>query len=150
MVPYHIILADNHGPLRQGLRRILDEQPDLEITAEAGDGLDLFNRLRSSGTAPLIVILDSLLPNLPGNEAAWKIKAIRRETKVLILSTHEDEEYLSQALSSGAEGYLMLESIDTELLRAIETIREGKVYDPRVAPGAVAYCPQTHYGNGKR
>ena len=130
MVPYRIILADNYAPLRQGLRRVLDEQTDLEITGEAGEALDLLKLLNSSAAGPLTVILGPSLPNLPKTEAIRTIKAAHPETKVLILSMHEDVEYLKQALSAGAEGYLIVEHIDKELLRAIETIREGKVYVP--------------------
>ena len=128
MNAYRVILADKHAALRQGLRRVLAEQPDLEITAETAEGLELLRLLSSSAAGPLTVILDPSLPNLPKTEPIRTIKATHPETKVLILSTHEDEEYLTRALSSGAEGYLMVETIDKELLRAIETIREGKVY----------------------
>jgi DNA-binding NarL/FixJ family response regulator len=127
---YRVVLADKHAALRQGLRRILAEQPDLEITAETGEGLELLSLLNSTAAGPLTVILDPSLPNLPKRELIRTIKATRPETKVLILSTHEDVEYLTQALSSGAEGYLIIENIDKELLRAINTIREGKVYVP--------------------
>ena len=130
MVPYRVILADKHAALRQGLRRILAEQSDLEITGEAGEGLDLLSLLSSSAAGPLTVILDPSLPNLPKTEPIRTIKATHPEAKVLILSMHEDVEYLTQALSAGAEGYLTIENIDKELLRAIETIREGKVYVP--------------------
>jgi two-component system response regulator NreC len=126
MDPYRIILADNHAPLRQELRRMLDERSDLEIAGEVGESLDLLNLLRSIPAGPLIVIC--------------KIKTVHPETKVLILSMHEDVEYLSQALSTGAEGYLIIESVDKELLRAIETIREGKVYVPPVLAGNFRAC----------
>jgi len=135
MTPYRVILADKHAPLREGLRRILGEQPDLEITAEAGEGFDLLNHLRRSAEGPLMVILDSRLPNLQGAEAVWKIKAIRPGTKVLILSMQEDVEYLGQALATGAEGYLMKESASKDLLRAVETIRQGDIYVPEVLAG---------------
>lgn len=130
MDPYTIILADNHPPLREGLRRIIGEQPDLEITGEAGEVLEFLNLLASRITGPHLVILDLSLPNLEIGKAVGKIKALHPETKVLILSMHEDVEYLRQALSSGAEGYLIKERVDKELLRAIETIRRGKLYVP--------------------
>lgn len=130
MVPYRVILADSHAPLRQGLRRILAEQSDLEIAGEVGEAFDLLKLLNSSAAGPLTVILGPSLPNLPKTETIRTIRAVRPETKVLILSMHEDVEYLTQALSAGAEGYLITEQIDKELLRAIETIREGKVYVP--------------------
>ena len=130
MVPYRVILADSHAPLRQGLRRILAEQSDLEITGETGEGFDLLRLLSSSAAGPLTVILDPSLPNLPRAEPIRTIKAAHPEAKVLILSMHEDAEYLTQALSAGAEGYLIIQNIDKELLRAIETMREGGVYVP--------------------
>lgn len=131
MDAYRVVLADRHAALRQGLRRILAEQSDLEIVAETGEGLDLLRLLSASAAGPLTVILDPSLPNLPKTEPIRTIKATHPETKVLILSTHEDVEYLTRALSAGAEGYLMMEHIDKELLRAIKTIREGKVYVSR-------------------
>jgi DNA-binding NarL/FixJ family response regulator len=131
MNAYRVILADKHAALREGLRRILAEQPDLEIAGETGEGLDLLSLLNASAAGPLAVILDPSLPNLPKQDPIRAIKATHPEAKVLILSTHEDVEYLTQAFSSGAEGYLTIENIDKELLRAIETIREGKVYVPR-------------------
>jgi two-component system, NarL family, response regulator NreC len=130
MDAYRVILADKHVALRQGLRRILAGQSDLEIAGETGEGLDLLSLLSSSEAGPLTVILDPSLPNLPEAEPIRTIKASHPETKVLILSTHEDVEYLTHALLAGAEGYLAIENIDKELLRAIETIREGKVYVP--------------------
>jgi two-component system, NarL family, response regulator NreC len=130
MVPYRIILADNYAPLRQGLRRIIAEQAGLEISGEAEETLDLLKLLNASAAGPLTVILGPSLPNLPKTEAIRFIKAAHPETKVLILSMHEDPEYSTRALSAGAEGYLITEHIDKELLRAIETIREGKVYAP--------------------
>jgi two-component system, NarL family, response regulator NreC len=129
-VPYRVILADSHAPLRQGLRRILAEQADLEIFGEAGKGLDLLSLLSSSAAGPLMVILGPSMPDLPKREPVRTIKATHPETKVLVLSVHEDAEYLTQALSIGAEGYVMVDNIDKELLRAIATIREGKVYVP--------------------
>jgi DNA-binding NarL/FixJ family response regulator len=142
MVPYRIILADNHAPLRRELRRMLDEQSDLEIAGEAGEGLGLLSLLKSTVAGPLLVILSLTLPNLQGSEGIRTIKAIRAETQVLILSMHEDAEYLRQAISTGAEGYLIIGSIDKELLRAVETIRSGKVYVPPIFAGD--FCSMHH------
>ncbi len=132
MVPYRVILADSHVPLRQGLRRILGEQSDLEVAGETGEGSDLMNLLGSRAAGPLMVILDLSLPNLPKTEPIRTVKATHPETKVLILSMHEDVEYLTRALSAGAEGYLIGENADRELLRAIATIREGRRYIPPI------------------
>lgn len=128
MTPYRVIVADRHRSFREALRRILDEQPDLEIMGEAGEGLALLHLVRIAPSGPLLVILDVSLPNVPWMEAIRKIKADHGETDVLILSMHEDIDYLKQALASGAEGYLVKERIDAELLRAIDTIRQGSVF----------------------
>ncbi len=131
MVPYRIILADHCAPLRQGLRRIIAEQSDLEISGEACEVPDLLKLLDSSAAGPLTVVIGPSLPNLPRTEAIRAVKAAHPGTKVLILSMDEDVEYLTKALSAGVEGYLIIDHIDREFLRAIETIREGKVYVPR-------------------
>ena len=126
MGPYHIVLADDHVILRQGLKRILGEATDLEVVGEAGDGLELLtlvNRL-----IPHMVILDISMPKLRGIEAIREIKMVHPDMKVLILTMHKDKEYLYQAISAGADGYLLKENTDTELFSAIETIRQGRVY----------------------
>jgi len=130
MTPYRVIVADPHRSFREALRRILDEQPDLEIMGEAGEGLSLLHLVRKSPAGPLLVILDVSLPNVPWMEAIRRIKADRGETDVLILSMHEDIEYLQQALVNGAEGYLVKGRVDAELLRAVDTIRQGNVFIP--------------------
>lgn len=132
MTTYPIILADNHAPLRRGIRRILAERSDLEVVGETGEGSALLDLLGSTAVGPLLVVLDLALSNLPGSESVRNIKAIRPEAKVLILGLDEDAEYLRQALSIGAEGYLVVQKVGKELLQAIETIRAGKVY---ISPG---------------
>ena len=130
MTPYKVIVADPHRSFREALRRILDERSDLEVMGEAGEGLLLLDLVRNSSAGPLLVILDVSLPNVPWMEAIRKIKADRGETDVLILSMYEDIEYLKQALMNGAEGYLVKERVDAELLKAIDTIRQGNVFIP--------------------
>ena len=130
MVPYRIVLANHHAPLREGLKRILREKGDLEIIGEAEDGSQLLNLLSLNGLSPHMVILDPSLPDFHGIEAIHKVKAIHPDIKVLILSMHKDKEYLSQAISHGAEGYLIKETVDKELLPAIETIMQGRFYVP--------------------
>jgi DNA-binding NarL/FixJ family response regulator len=130
MTSYRIVLADNHPLLRQGLKRILAEKSDIEVIGEAGDGLELINLLSFSNLAPHMVILDPSMPNLRGTEVIHKVKTLYPDVKVLILSLHKDKEYLSQAISHGAEGYLPKEDMDKELLPAIEMIRQGGVYVP--------------------
>ncbi len=130
MVPYRIVLANHHAPFREGLKRILKEKSDLEIIGEAEDGSQLLNLLSLSKLAPQMVILDPSMPDFQGIEAIRKVKAIYPDVKVLILSMHKDKEYLSQAISHGAEGYLIKETVDKELLPAIEMIMQGRFYVP--------------------
>jgi DNA-binding NarL/FixJ family response regulator len=126
MEPFRIVLADDHILVRQGLKRILEEMADLEVIGEAGDGLELLKLLEK--ITPQMILLDISMPNLRGIEAIHEIKALHPETKILILTMHKDKEYLYQAISAGANGYLLKEDADTELSTAVETIRRGKLY----------------------
>ncbi len=130
MALYRIILADNHALVRLGLKRILWERPDIDVVAEARDGLELMNMLRFTELAPNMVILDPSMPDLRGIDAIRKVKTTHPGVKLLVLSMHGDKEYLSQAIAGGAEGYLLKETADKELLTAIEVIRMGGVYIP--------------------
>jgi DNA-binding NarL/FixJ family response regulator len=123
---YRIVLADDHPLFRQGIRRIVEENADLEVIGEANDGLELLTLLRT--TVPEMVIMDISMPNLRGIEATREIKSCRPEIKVLILSMHKDKEHLVYSLAAGAHGYLLKEDADTELFSAIKTIREGGMY----------------------
>ncbi len=123
---YRIVLADDHVLLRQGLRKLLDGVADYEVIAESGDGLELLRLLRT--ITPHLVILDISMPNLRGIEAIHEIKALQPDARILILTMHKEKEYLSQALSSGAQGYLLKEDADTEFFSAIDKIRNGKIY----------------------
>ncbi len=125
---YRIIVADDHVLIRQGLKRILGEDPNLKIIGEAGDGLELLNLLKRIGLTPNMIILDISMPNLSGIEATRQIKMVYPGIKILILSMHKDQEYLSHAISAGADGYLLKGDSDRELFSAIEMIRQGKVY----------------------
>jgi len=128
MGPYRILIADDHPLMRQGLKKVLEEKGDLKVVAETGDGLELLNLLNLSKLAPHLVILDMSMPNLGGIEATRKIKMTHPDLKVLILSMHKDKEYIQQAFSAGAEGYLLKEDANQELFSAVETIRQGGVY----------------------
>ena len=127
---YRLILADDHSLVRSGLSRILNEEPNLEIVAEVGDGLELLSALNK--VKPDLIILDVSMPNLRGIEAIPEIRRMRPEAKVLILTMHKEEEYLYQAISAGANGYLLKDDAEKELFTAIDNIRVGKIY---VSPG---------------
>jgi DNA-binding NarL/FixJ family response regulator len=136
MAPYRIVLADDHAMFRGGLKRILMEKEDLEVTGEAEDGLELLGIL--SRLAPDLVILDISMPNLRGIEAVHEIRRKDPEVKILMLTMHKDVEFLSQAISAGANGYLLKEDADAEIFAAVETIRAGKTYISRLLSEGLA------------
>ena len=126
MTSYRIVLADDHTLFRQGVRKIIEEVVDYKVVEEVSDGLALVELLKK--LIPDMVILDISMPNLRGIEATRDIKRIHPDLKILILTMHKNREYLYQAISAGAVGYLLKEDADTDLLYAIETIRQGKTY----------------------
>jgi DNA-binding NarL/FixJ family response regulator len=124
MEAYRIVLADDHILVRQGIRKILEVNGDLEVVGEAGDGVELLfllNKLK-----PDMVILDISMPKFHGIETARQIKMNYPGMKILILTMHKEREYLYAALSAGVEGYLLKEDAEKELFSAIERVREGK------------------------
>ena len=126
MRPYQIMLADDHLMFRSGLKRIIEDSQKLVVIGEAGDGLQLLELLKKS--KPDMVILDISMPKLRGLEATQEIKSSYPDIKILILTMHKNKEYLLQALSAKADGYLLKEDTDMQLLAAIESIRDGKMF----------------------
>lgn len=131
--PLSILLADDHVMFRRGVRKIIQGMDEVEVVGEASDGFELLELLKK--TAPDLVILDISMPNLRGLEATREIKIIDPKVKVLILTMHKDREYLYHAFTAGAEGYLLKEDADSELLAAIDTLRQGGTYiSPLLSP----------------
>ena len=129
MSTYSILLADDHAIIRKGLKRILAEREDLKVTGEAGDGIELLNLLAK--VTPQMIILDISMPRLRGIEAIHEIKSTHREIKLLVLTMHKDSDLLRQAISEGADGYILKENAEEELFRAIDAVRRNKVYISR-------------------
>ncbi len=126
MSRYRIVLADDHTLLRQGLKKIIEGETDLTVIGDVGDGIALLRLLKKM--TPDMVILDISMPHLRGIEATCEIKKVHPRVKVLILTMHKDVEFVHQAFAAGAHGYVLKESMDTELFSAIRKIREGKIY----------------------
>jgi DNA-binding NarL/FixJ family response regulator len=118
-----ILLADDHAVVRQGFRLILNQQADMEVVGEAGDGPDAV-RL-AMDLKPTVVIMDIAMPRMTGVEATRRIMANEPSNKILILSMHKDTVYVRETLRAGAKGYLLKESIDQDLLRAIRAVAQG-------------------------
>jgi len=126
MEPYRIVIADDHSLIRQGLKSLIQQDASLRIIAEAGDGVELLERLQQH--PPDMVILDITMPHLNGIEAVGKIKKLYPSMAILILTMHSGSHHFYQAMAAGAHGYLIKDDSDSELLTAIRTIREGKSY----------------------
>lgn len=118
-----VLLADDHAVVRQGFRLILAQQEDMEVVGEAGGGLEAV-RLAEE-LKPDLVIMDIAMPDVNGVEATRRITEGTPERKVLILSMHKDAVYVRESLRAGAKGYLLKESIDQDLLRAIRAVAAG-------------------------
>ena len=121
-----IVLADDHIVMRNGLRLLLERQPDFEVVGEAADGrqtAELCDTLK-----PNVVVLDIAMPNLNGIEAARQIAAKLPKTSIVILSMHSDEGYVLRALKAGARAYLLKDSAETDLINAIRVVTEGKAF----------------------
>ena len=126
MEPYRIMLAEDHAIFREMIRKSLAEIPGLEVVGEVGDGLELLKSIPK--LKPHMVILDIGLPHLSGLEAAEKIKQTHPEVKILLLTMYKSEGYLAKALEARVDGYLLKDNAFKDLLTAIETIREDRLY----------------------
>jgi DNA-binding NarL/FixJ family response regulator len=126
MSKYCIILADDHVILRAEVKRIIQENPELRVIDEAGDGLELLHLLEKS--TPDMVIVDISMPRLKGLEAIKVIKGLYPELKVLILTMHKNKDFINKAMHNGADGYLLKDDQPESFQSAIESIRKGKSY----------------------
>jgi len=136
VVSYRIVLADDHAIFRQGMRRLIEAEPGLEVIGEAKDGHELFKCLDE--LEPELAILDISMPKIGGVAATREISRRHPGTKILILTMHRNKEYLYHAISAGAQGYLLKEDSDLELFSAIEAIRSGGFYVTNLLAGDLA------------
>jgi DNA-binding NarL/FixJ family response regulator len=121
-----LLVADDHGIMRSGLRLLLDRQPDMEVVAEAADGIEAVElALRER---PDICILDVAMPRMTGLQATVEIRAHAPEVAVLVLSMHDDERYLFEALQAGAAGYVLKREADQALVAAVRAVARGEPF----------------------
>ena len=125
-MPIRILLADDHTVVRDGLRALLEKQPDMAVVAEAADGRDSV-RLAEEMT-PDVVIMDIAMPNMNGIEATRRIVAACPKTAVVILSMHQDESYVLRSLKAGAKGYLLKDSLRSDVIDAIRSVAQGRSF----------------------
>ncbi len=126
MSKIRILLADDHGLVRKGLRLLIESQEGMEVVGEACDGREA---LKLAGELkPEIAILDIAMPNLNGIDAAAQLAKRGDKVRVIILSMHSDESYVVRALDAGARGYLLKDSAEEDLVQAIRTVAQGRPY----------------------
>ncbi len=121
-----ILLADDHTIMRAGLRLLLERQPDLEVVGETEDGRQAVAAVDSG--KPDVVVMDIAMPNLNGIEATRQIADNHPGIAVVILSMHSDESYVLRALKAGARAYLLKDSAEADLIRAVRAVHEGKSF----------------------
>jgi DNA-binding NarL/FixJ family response regulator len=132
MTALRILLADDHTVVRQGLRKVLEERPEWQVVAEAGDGREAVRLAEQF--RPDVAVLDVAMPLLNGIEATRQITRRAPQTRVLVLSMYSDEAYVTQMLKAGATGYLLKDSADVDLLQAVQAVSQGKsFFSPAVA-----------------
>ena len=133
MTAARVLLADDHVMVRRGLRLVLDAEPDLEVVAEAGDGLEAIERAREVEID--LAVLDVSMPRSTGLQAAKELLALRPDMRVLMLSMHDNEQYLFEALKAGASGYVLKTAADRDLVEACRAALRG---EPFLYPSAIA------------
>jgi DNA-binding NarL/FixJ family response regulator len=121
-----VLLADDHAIVREGLRSLLEKQPDMEVVCEADDGRIAVERARE--LLPHVVIMDITMPNLNGVEATRKIIKEFPQIKVIALSIHSDRRFVANMLEAGATGYILKDDLIDELIKAIRAVSAGQSY----------------------
>ena len=137
MSPLRIVLADDHTLVRAGLRKLLESMPEVEVVGEAADGLALLALAES--LRPRLVLMDIAMPGLNGLDATARLLKSWPDVRVLILSMHQNEEYVRQALRHGASAYILKDAAPLELELAIQAVMRGETYlSPAVSNGVVS------------
>jgi DNA-binding NarL/FixJ family response regulator len=126
ILPIRILLADDHTVMRDGLRALLERQPDMAVVAEAADGRECVRLVEEQ--APDVVMMDIGMPNMNGIEATRRITSENPRVAVVILSMHQDESYVLRALKAGAKGYLLKDSLRAEVIEAIRMVAQGRSF----------------------
>ena len=121
-----ILLADDHAIVRDGLRSLLEKQPDMTVSGEAADGREAVHFAEEN--SPDVVVMDIAMPNMNGIEATRRIVATRPATGVVILSMHQDESYVLRSLKAGARGYLLKDSLRSDVVEAIRLVAQGRSF----------------------
>ncbi len=146
LTPIRVLIADDHTIMRQGLRLLLEAQPDIRIVGEAGDGAEAVHLTHEAH--PTVVIMDITMPVMDGLAATRIIKQEMPEVHVLTLTMHENDEYFFRVLQAGASGYVLKQAAASDLIAAVRAVARGEVFlYPSVAKKLVAdYLHRTQTG----
>ena len=131
--PARLLIADDHAMVRRGLRMILDAEPDLRVVAEAGDGAEAVKVAREADLD--LAVLDVSMPRMTGLQATAELARVQPQLRVLMLSMHDNEQYLFEALKAGASGYVLKSAADRDLVEACRAALRG---EPFLYPSAIA------------
>lgn len=142
-----VLLADDHAIIREGLRSMINAQPDMEVVGEADNGLAAW--LKAKELRPDVAVMDVSMPEMNGAEAAERLRQDCPQVKVLALTVHEDKGYLRRLLKAGACGYVLKRAAVDDLARALRVVASGGTYiDPALAERVVGGYLRTHSGAG--
>lgn len=119
-----LFICDDHSLFRQGIRKLLELEPDIKVVGEAGDGEELLGMLKKAG--PEVILLDISMPKMDGVTAAYKIKKILPHVNIIILTVYEDEAHIFQAIKSGAIGYLLKDASIEEVIKTVRKAHKGE------------------------
>jgi DNA-binding NarL/FixJ family response regulator len=140
-----ILIADDHAIVRSGLRRVLDAKPDMEVVAEAEDGAEAVEKALKEDVH--LAILDVSMPRMTGIQAAAELHKRKPELKTLMLSMHDSEQFLFEALKAGASGYVLKSGADTDIVDAVRAAMRGDSY---LYPSAVTTLVRDYVARGGR
>lgn len=121
-----ILLAEDHRTVREGIKLLINSQPDMEVVGEANDGEQAVQM--AADLAPDMLVMDISMPNVNGLRATKRLRSTNLDLKILMLTRHTDDGYLQQLINAGANGYVLKQSAPSELIKAIQTIARGEAY----------------------
>ncbi len=136
-----VVLADDHVLMRQGVSQMIEADPDLTVIGECGDGVELIEQTLK--LTPDVVVMDISMPKMSGLVAIDKLLSQRPDTRILVLSMHDEVEYVEAMQGAGAKGYMLKESSGDELIAAIKKVAQGKTVFPNAEAGQSEISPAT-------
>ncbi len=144
-----VLLTDDHTILREGLRALLEHYPDIQVAGEAKDGAEAIAQVKA--LRPTVVLMDIAMPGMNGLEATRQIRSQFPETRVLILTQHEDRQYVIPLFQAGASGYVLKRALGADLVNALRTVAQGETFlPPSVATTVLEQVQQSDRSNGSK